>query len=101
MPLMKIRTVPAAAALAGCLLAVQMTGGAAADFDARFAEIRRAATPAELYALLYDLPKGGDIHNHAGGTNLPEWIWAVLTDPARNGGDAFYARVRYSNHPDS
>jgi len=101
MLLKKIRTVPAAAALACCLVAAQLTGGAVADFGARFDEIRRAATPAELYAFLYDLPKGGDIHNHAGGANLPEWIWAVLTDPSRNGGDTFYTRVRYSNHPDS
>ncbi len=75
--------------------------GAAADFGARFDEIRQRATPAQLYAFLYDMPKGGDIHNHAGGSNLPEWIWAVLTDASRNGGDTFYTRVRYSNRPDS
>jgi len=101
MSLKKNRAVLAAAALACCLLAMPSSGGAAGDFSARFDEIRRAATPAELYAFLYDLPKGGDIHNHAGGANLPEWIWAVLTDPSRNGGDTFYTRVRYSNDPDS
>jgi adenosine deaminase CECR1 len=78
-----------------------MRPGAAADFGPRFDDIRRMATPAQLYAFLYGLPKGGDLHNHSGGANLPEWIWAVLTDPARNGGDAFYTRVRFANAPES
>ncbi len=100
--LMKSRTIRAVAICATCALALAMSnGGWAAEFPTRFQEIRRAATPAELYAFLYDMPKGGDIHNHAGGSNLPEWIWAVLTDPSRNGGDTFYTRVRYANHPES
>lgn len=72
-----------------------------ADFDARFAAIRTQATPAQLYAFLYDLPKGGDLHNHSQGANLPEWMFTVLTDPARNGGDEFWARVRFGNCADS
>jgi adenosine deaminase CECR1 len=44
---------------------------AAADFSARFAEITRTATAPQLYALLYDLPKGGDLHNHSAGSDLP------------------------------
>ena len=67
----------------------------AEDFAARFDALVRTATPRQLYALLYDLPKGGDLHNHAGGSDRPEWMFAILTDPARNGGDAFYARVRF------
>jgi adenosine deaminase CECR1 len=35
------------------------------DFSGRFAEIRDRATPRELYAFLYSLPKGGDLHQHA------------------------------------
>lgn len=73
----------------------------AGDFSTRFEELRSQATPAQLYALLYDLPKGGDLHNHAGGSNLPEWIFAVLTDPRRNGGDRFLARVRFAAAPDA
>ncbi len=65
----------------------------AAPFADRFAEIKRTATPTELYAFLYALPKGGDLHNHLGGSIRAEWWYAAATDPARNGGDTFYTRV--------
>ncbi|MBI3886923.1 MAG: adenosine deaminase [Opitutae bacterium] len=86
------------------LLALLLTLGCAAahaaPFDARFEEIKRTATPAELYTLLYALPKGGDLHNHSG-AERPEWIYAVCTDPARNGGDTFYTRARFTDAPDA
>ncbi|MSU50966.1 MAG: adenosine deaminase [Opitutus sp.] len=72
-----------------------------ADFSARFDEIKQAAAPAQLYALLYDMPKGGDLHNHSGGSDRPEWIFDVLTNPARNGGDAFYTRAYIAAEPDA
>lgn len=78
------------------LLALAWTGAHAASFAERFEIIKKTARPAELYALLYDLPKGGDLHNHAGGSNLPEWWYEVATDPKRNGGDTFYTRVKFS-----
>lgn len=81
-----------------CLLVPQIS---AADFDDRFKEIREAASPQELYAFLYATPKGGDLHNHFGGSNRSEWIWDVLTDPARNGGETFYARERFDAAPDA
>lgn len=71
----------------------------AADFSARF-DALKAAAPAQLYALLYDLPKGGDLHNHSG-AERPEWIYAICTDPARNGGDTFYTRARFAAAPDA
>ncbi len=71
----------------------------AAPFSARFEEIKRTATPAQLYTFLYALPKGGDLHNHLGGSALPEWWFAVATDPARNGGDTFYTRTRFHATP--
>ncbi|MBI5767550.1 MAG: adenosine deaminase [Verrucomicrobia bacterium] len=71
------------------------------DFSGRFAALRAAATPAQLYALLYDLPKGGDLHNHSGGSDRGEWIYAACTDPARNGGDTFYTRARFTAQPDA
>ena len=77
------------------LLAVTVSVAKAADFAARFDDLVRTASPRQLYALLYDLPKGGDLHNHSGGSDRPEWMFDVLTDPARNGGDTFYARVRF------
>jgi len=72
-----------------------------ADFGPRFEELKAAASPAQLYALLYDLPKGGDLHNHASGSHRPEWLYAVLTDPARNGGDRFYTRARFGSPADA
>ena len=70
----------------------------AAEFGNRFESPKVAAAPAQLYALLYDLPKGGDLHNHSGGSDRPEWIFAIGTDPARNGGDNFYTRASRIGH---
>jgi adenosine deaminase CECR1 len=72
-----------------------------ATFGPRFRELATQATPAQLYALLYDMPKGGDLHNHSGGSYRAEWIYSVCTDPARNGADTFYTRVRFAAAPDS
>ena len=68
----------------------------ASDFGPRFDELVSRATPPQLYALLYDMPKGGDLHNHAGGANRPEWLYEICCDPARNGGETFYARARFA-----
>jgi adenosine deaminase CECR1 len=73
----------------------------AADFSPRFDDLRRTATPTQLYQLLYALPKGGDLHNHAGGSNRSEWMWETLTDPALNGGDRFFTRARFGAAPDA
>jgi adenosine deaminase CECR1 len=85
--------------LAVFILAASLHGAAAADFSLRFDALRAAASPTQLYALLYDLPKGGDLHNHSGGAERPEWIYAICTDPARNGGDTFYTRAHFSPDP--
>ncbi|MDA8527900.1 hypothetical protein N9K67_03760, partial [Opitutaceae bacterium] len=74
---------------------------AADDFSGRYDEIRSQATPEQLYKFLYALPKGGDLHNHFGGSIIPEWKWDILTDPSRNGGDIYYARVRFDAAPDA
>src|SRR4051812_25855126 len=81
-----------------CLLLTASAG--AASFADRFAEIRKTARPEELYSFLYALPKGGDLHNHSG-SERPEWIYAILTDPARNGGEVFYTRARFAAAPDA
>jgi adenosine deaminase CECR1 len=73
----------------------------ASDFGPRFDEIVAKATPAQLYAFLYDMPKGGDLHNHAAGANRSEWIYAVCNDPARNGGETFYTRAHFADAPDA
>lgn len=73
------------------------SAASAAGFAERWAEIRQTATPTELYTLLYALPKGGDLHNHLGGSGLPEWWFALATDKKRNGGQTFYTRTRILN----
>ncbi|HMD60565.1 MAG TPA: hypothetical protein VKG78_04005 [Opitutaceae bacterium] len=76
-------------------------GGRAGDFGPRFDEIVARAAPERLYAFLYDMPKGGDLHNHAGGANRSEWIYAACADPSRNGGETFYVRTRFADAADS
>jgi adenosine deaminase CECR1 len=90
-----MRTAAVALALSAAL------GARGADFGPRFDEIVAKATPAQLYALLYDMPKGGDLHNHSGGANRPEWIYDACTNPATNGGETFYARVRFAEGEDA
>ena len=68
----------------------------AADFGARFEQIKQSASPASLYTFLYAVPKGGDLHNHLPGAIRPEWWYATATDPQRNGGDIFYTRVAFT-----
>lgn len=80
------------------LLCLGLTASAA-PFSDRFEAIKRTATPAQLYTFLYALPKGGDLHNHLGGSARSEWWYAVATDPARNGGDTFYTRTRFHAVP--
>ena len=71
------------------------------DFATRFEAIKAAATPAQLYAFLYDLPKGGDLHHHLGGDGLPEDWYAIAIDPARNGGNTFYTRINLAHYDEA
>ncbi|HEY7699005.1 MAG TPA: hypothetical protein VIE88_11350, partial [Vicinamibacteria bacterium] len=61
------------------------------SFSERFESIRREATPDELYRVLYDLPKGGDLHDHLGGALFPDVWWRLATERGK-----FYTRVRFS-----
>ncbi len=70
------------------------------DFSARFEEIKKNATDAELYRFLYELPKGGDLHNHMGGENLPETWYKVATN-TKLVRDEFYVRTKLLGFPDS
>lgn len=81
------------------LLLCLVVSASAAPFSPRFEEIKRTATPVQLYTFLYALPKGGDLHNHLGGSARSEWWLAIATDPARNGGDTFYTRTRFHATP--
>ena len=90
------------ATAAGCSFSTVSSRGQTAPapqaFAPQFEQIRAAATPAQLYALLYDLPKGGDLHHHLGGDGLPEDWYAIASDPARNGGNTFYSRVGLAHY---
>jgi adenosine deaminase CECR1 len=70
------------------------------DFSARFDEIKKTATDGELYRFLYELPKGGDLHNHMGGENLPETWYKVATNTTVVH-DTFYVRTKLLDCPDS
>ena len=89
--LMRIRCLLSVLAITSSVVA------SGAGFSDRYNAIRAAASPEELYRFLYALPKGGDLHNHFGGANFPEWMWEILNDPERNGDDQFYARVRFAS----
>jgi adenosine deaminase CECR1 len=58
----------AAFALAG-LLCVVASPARTGPFAERFETIKSESTPEELYRFLYDLPKGGDLHNHLSGSS--------------------------------
>ncbi len=70
---------PARFIIAACLLAASAALAQAppspAAIEHRFAELRR--NPLELYAFLYRMPKGGDLHNHLSGAVYAETILAA------------------------
>jgi adenosine deaminase CECR1 len=76
------------------VLALLSLSSGVTAFAGRFEEIKKHATPEELYAFLYDLPKGGDLHNHFGGSGLAETWLMLATDRSRNAGREFYTRTR-------
>ena len=61
-----------------------------------FEDLKATATPLQLYTFLYALPKGGDLHNHLGGSVRSEWLWdAALAQQST--GYTFYTKVRIQN----
>ncbi len=84
-----------ASMLAGVLLQAQLAG-AAAPGDRWFEDLKKNATPAELYTFLYALPKGGDLHNHLSGAALADWMWdaAIATEKQ---GYTYYTKVAINN----
>lgn len=83
------------------LTASLLQGQNSESFSDRFDAIWEAATAEQRYKLLYDLPKGGDIHNHLGGSNRPEWVLEVTQNPELNGGDVFWTRLNFASPPDA
>lgn len=71
------------------------------DFGPQFERIKKEATPQQLYAFLYAMPKGGDLHHHGTLAAYPEEWLAAATDPAAAQGNTFFTRVRFHACPDS
>lgn len=64
--------------------------------DAWFENVKKNATPEQLYQFLYALPKGGDLHDHLSGAARSEWMWdAVLAQESR--GYTYYTKVAIHN----
>ncbi len=64
------------------------------SFSERFERFKKVATKEQLYTFLFDLPKGGDIHNHLDGSTSPEWWFKAATDKTLNGGKKFFTRTQ-------
>ena len=84
------RWIAQAAAIAGSLTLSLHAGG----FDGTFSRLKTNLSKSELYTFLYAMPKAGDLHHHSGGCWQMDSLFQVATDPARNGGNRFYTRVR-------
>src|SRR5271170_6597289 len=73
----------------------------AADFSARFEEIKQSASSTELYAFLFDLPKGGDLHHHNSLDTYASVWYATATSPRTLKRNAFYTLIKFENCPGS
>jgi adenosine deaminase CECR1 len=66
----------------------------AEGFATRFEELKRSLPKSELYRLLYAMPKGGDLHHHAGGCWRMEDLYSVATNRSIVGTNRFFTRIR-------
>jgi len=81
------------ASTAALILAISTTASAVERW---FEDVKKAATPEQLYTFLYALPKGGDLHNHLEGAILSEWMWeSALAQKER--GYTYYTKVKINN----
>ena len=79
------------------LLVFQLT---AADFAQRFETLKKSASPSDLYAFLYALPKGGDLHHHNGLSVYASVWYTAATSPETLKRNTFYTMTRLGNCPD-
>ena len=78
------------------LLSLLASSGAAPAAERWFEEVKARATPSQLYTFLYALPKGGDLHNHLGGSARSDWLWAAAL-AQQDKGYTYYTKVRIEN----
>ena len=76
-------------AVARCLVA--------SDFTARYEEILKSASPSELYAFLFALPKGGDLHQHNGLSVYADVWYAGATSAKTLRRNSFYTLTKFGN----
>jgi adenosine deaminase CECR1 len=69
------------------------------DFAARFEEIRKSASASELYAFLFALPKGGDLHHHNGLSVYADVWYSVATSPKTLRRNSFYTLTQFGSCP--
>ena len=61
-----------------------------------FEEVKKTATPEQLYTFLYAMPKGGDLHNHLTGAARSEWMWDAAIAQEQHG-YIYYTKVTIKN----
>jgi len=71
--------------------------GAENSFEPVWEEIKRQSNPNQLYAFLFQLPKGGNLHTHFAGSVPMEYLLEAARAGSRNGGPEYYTRVRINN----
>ncbi|MCU1339028.1 MAG: Aminodeoxyfutalosine deaminase [Bryobacterales bacterium] len=69
------------------------------DFADRFKEITKTASKEQLYAFLWAIPKGGDLHNHSGSSFFAYQYFEDATNKALLKGNEFFTRVRFNICP--
>jgi len=84
---------------AWALIALAMGTADCMGAERWFEELKKTATPRQLYTFLYALPKGGDLHNHLGGAVRSEWLWDAALRQESNG-YTYYTKVRIANCAD-
>lgn len=59
-----------------------------------FDNFKKNASDKALYQFLYNMPKGGDLHQHSSGSNFPRWWYELATNSQLNGGYRYYTKTR-------
>jgi adenosine deaminase CECR1 len=74
----------------------QLAAHAESEFGQQFEKIKLAASDEELYQLLYEMPKGGDLHSHSSGSGYSEW-WYEQALAASKQGYVYHTRIKTNN----
>ncbi len=65
-------------------------------FSDWFEDFKSSASDGDLHQLLYEMPKGGDLHLHLSGSGFSEW-WYELALLAKEKGYNYYTKVKLNN----